>query len=129
MYIIYRHAAFNFVASVVIAVKLEAKMDFYHRLHFACFLLVSCLVSSSTPEMNAIRSSEMPVDFCRATQGYNPENNDRCENISCFCWDSTPIGLDDHGVKLTAHLNIVSRSRMVELFLHSLIRFHGVMLN
>jgi hypothetical protein len=33
------------------------------------------------------------------------------------------------GVKLTTHLHLVPRSRMVELYLHSLIRLHGVTLN
>jgi hypothetical protein len=33
------------------------------------------------------------------------------------------------GVKLTTHLHLVSRSRMVELYLRSLIRLHGKVLN
>jgi hypothetical protein len=33
------------------------------------------------------------------------------------------------GVKLTIHLHLVVRARMVELYLHSPIRLHGVMLN
>jgi hypothetical protein len=32
-------------------------------------------------------------------------------------------------VKLTTHLHLVPRSKTVELYLHSLIRLHGVMLN
>jgi hypothetical protein len=37
--------------------------------------------------------------------------------------------LGDRSVKLTTHLHLVPRLRMVELYLHSLIRLHGVMLN
>jgi hypothetical protein len=33
-----------------------------------------------------------------------------------------------HGVKLPIHLHVGPRPRMVELYLHSLIRLHGVML-
>jgi hypothetical protein len=33
------------------------------------------------------------------------------------------------GVKLTTHLHLVSWSRMMELYLHSPIRFHGIVLN
>jgi hypothetical protein len=33
------------------------------------------------------------------------------------------------GVKLTTHLHLVPRLRMVELYLHFLIYIHGVMLN
>jgi hypothetical protein len=32
-------------------------------------------------------------------------------------------------VKLSTHLQLVPRSRMVELYLHSPIRFHGIVLN
>jgi hypothetical protein len=32
-------------------------------------------------------------------------------------------------VKLASHLNLVPRLRMLELYLHSLIRLHGVALN
>jgi hypothetical protein len=32
-------------------------------------------------------------------------------------------------MKLTTHLQLVPRSRMVDLFLHSLIRLHDVVLN
>jgi hypothetical protein len=33
------------------------------------------------------------------------------------------------GVRLTTHLHLVPRSRLVELYLHSLICLHGVVLN
>jgi hypothetical protein len=33
------------------------------------------------------------------------------------------------GMKVTTHLHLVLRSRIVELYLHSLIRLHGVVLN
>jgi hypothetical protein len=33
------------------------------------------------------------------------------------------------GVKLTVHFHLVPRSRTVQLYLHSLLRFHGVVLN
>jgi hypothetical protein len=38
-------------------------------------------------------------------------------------------GLDGRGVKLTAHLSIVLRSRIVDLYIHSPIPLHGMMLN
>jgi hypothetical protein len=38
-------------------------------------------------------------------------------------------GWSDQGVKLLIHLHLVPRSRMVELYLHSPIRLHGVVLN
>jgi hypothetical protein len=38
-------------------------------------------------------------------------------------------GLFPLGLKLTTHLHLVPRSRMVELYLHSLICFHGIVLN
>jgi hypothetical protein len=40
-----------------------------------------------------------------------------------------PRGKSDRGVKLTIHLHPVPKSRIVELYLHSLIRLHGVVLN
>jgi hypothetical protein len=36
------------------------------------------------------------------------------------------LGLNDRGVKLTTHLHLVSRLRMVELYLHLSIRLQGV---
>jgi hypothetical protein len=33
------------------------------------------------------------------------------------------------GVKLTTHLHLVPRSRKMELYLHSLIELHGIVLN
>jgi hypothetical protein len=33
------------------------------------------------------------------------------------------------GSKLSTHIHLVLRSRMVEIYLHSLIRFHGVVLD
>jgi hypothetical protein len=38
-------------------------------------------------------------------------------------------GVSGRGVKLTTHLHIVLKSRMVELNLHFPIRLHGVVLN
>jgi hypothetical protein len=40
-----------------------------------------------------------------------------------------PWGLSGWGVKLTTHLHLVPRLRMVSTFFHSLIRLYGVMLN
>jgi hypothetical protein len=40
-----------------------------------------------------------------------------------------PVGKAVRGVKLTTHLHLVPRSRMVELYLYSLICLHGVVLN
>jgi hypothetical protein len=40
-----------------------------------------------------------------------------------------PWGYSAWGVKLTTHLHLVPRSRMVELYLHSPIRLHGVVIN
>jgi hypothetical protein len=51
----------------------------------ACFMLVSCLTSSSTLRMEAIFSSVTSVDFHRNTRCYIPENgvlqNRRCEKL------------------------------------------------
>jgi hypothetical protein len=51
----------------------------------ACFMLVSCLVYSSTMELEATRSSETSVDFRRTRRRYIPEDrtihNHRCENL------------------------------------------------
>jgi hypothetical protein len=38
-------------------------------------------------------------------------------------------GIKSQVVKLTTHLHVMPRSRMVELYLHSLIRLHDVVLN
>jgi hypothetical protein len=38
-------------------------------------------------------------------------------------------GLSDRGVKLTAHLHSVPRSRVMELYLHFPICLHGIVLN
>jgi hypothetical protein len=40
----------------------------------ACFQ-VSCLAYSLSLEMEAVRSSETPVDFYRTTRPYTPEDN------------------------------------------------------
>jgi hypothetical protein len=40
-----------------------------------------------------------------------------------------PRELRDHGVKLTTNHHLVSMSRMMELYFHSLIPLHGVVLN
>jgi hypothetical protein len=37
-----------------------------------------------------------------------------------------PRGLKDQGVRLSTHLRLMPRSRMVELYLHSSIRLHGM---
>jgi hypothetical protein len=39
-----------------------------------------------------------------------------------------PLGSSGRGVKLTTHLHLAPRSRMVKLHLHSSIRLHGVVL-
>jgi hypothetical protein len=38
-------------------------------------------------------------------------------------------GLSGRGMKLTTHLRLTPRSRMVELYFHSPTRLHGVVLN
>jgi hypothetical protein len=38
-------------------------------------------------------------------------------------------GYTSRSMKLTIHLHLLPRLRMVELYLHSPIRFHGMMLN
>jgi hypothetical protein len=40
-----------------------------------------------------------------------------------------PMGTECRGVKLIIHLHIVLKSRMVELYLHSNIHLHGVVIN
>jgi hypothetical protein len=40
-----------------------------------------------------------------------------------------PWGYSGRDVKMTAHLHLVPRPRMTELYLHSHIRLHGVLLN
>jgi hypothetical protein len=40
-----------------------------------------------------------------------------------------PLGVKRPGREVTTHLHLVLRSRMVELYLHSPIRIHGVVLN
>jgi hypothetical protein len=42
---------------------------------------------------------------------------------------SYPMGIGDWGVKLTIHLHLVLRLRMVEVYLHSPPRLHGIVLN
>jgi hypothetical protein len=39
-----------------------------------------------------------------------------------------PRGQSGRGVKLTPHLHLVPRSRMMELYIHSAICLHGTML-
>jgi hypothetical protein len=41
-------------------------------------------------------------------------------------WES---GTPSPGVKLTAHIHLVQNSRMLELYLQSSIRLHGIVLN
>jgi hypothetical protein len=43
--------------------------------------------------------------------------------------DSSPVCRAAGGVKLTTHLHLVPRSRMMELYLHFPIRLDGVVLN
>jgi hypothetical protein len=40
-----------------------------------------------------------------------------------------PRGYSGRGVKLTTHIHLVPSSRKVELYLHSLLRLHGIVLN
>jgi hypothetical protein len=40
-----------------------------------CFMLVSCLVYSSTLKMEAARSSDMYVEFLRNTRRHIPQGN------------------------------------------------------
>jgi hypothetical protein len=42
---------------------------------------------------------------------------------------SFPWGKTDRGVKLTTHLRLVVKSRMVELYFHFLMYLHGVVVN
>jgi hypothetical protein len=44
-------------------------------------------------------------------------------------WGSFPGGLSSRNVKLTTHLHLMPGSGKVELYLHSTIRLHGVVLN
>jgi hypothetical protein len=44
-------------------------------------------------------------------------------------WGLCSLGWSDQGVNLTSHLYLVMRSRMVELYPHSLIRLYGIVLN
>jgi hypothetical protein len=46
-------------------------------------MLVSCLAYSSTPKMEAMCSSETPVDFHRTTRRYIPEHKETA--LSHFC--------------------------------------------
>jgi hypothetical protein len=49
--------------------------------------------------------------------------------LSCGYWGLFPWGYSDRYVKLTTHLHLLPRPRMVELYFHSPIRHHGVMFN
>jgi hypothetical protein len=56
-------------------------------------------------------------------------------SVQTLLWDS-PIfpyngywGLFPRGVKLTTHLHLVLRLKMMELYLHSPVRLQGVVLN
>jgi hypothetical protein len=40
-----------------------------------------------------------------------------------------PRGENGWGLKLTTHLHLVPKSRIVELYLHSSISLHGIVLN
>jgi hypothetical protein len=42
---------------------------------------------------------------------------------------SSPVSVQDRDVKLTTHLYLVPRSRMVELYFNCPTRLHGVVLN
>jgi hypothetical protein len=44
-------------------------------------------------------------------------------------WGLFPSGQSGRGAMLTTHLQLVTRSRKVDLYIHSLIRLHGVVLN
>jgi hypothetical protein len=44
-------------------------------------------------------------------------------------WGFFPGGKSGKDVKLTTHLHLLPKSRMVELYLHSPIRLHGIVLN
>jgi hypothetical protein len=44
-------------------------------------------------------------------------------------WAKFPEGKVEGGVKLTIHLYLLPRSRMMELYLHSPVRLHGTVLN
>jgi hypothetical protein len=49
--------------------------------------------------------------------------------LSSVYGDSFPRGKNGRGVKLITHLHLVPRLRMVKLYLHSPILFHGVVLS
>jgi hypothetical protein len=44
-------------------------------------------------------------------------------------WGFFPEGEISRGMKLTTHLSLSQRARIVELYLHSPIRLHGIVLN
>jgi hypothetical protein len=54
-------------------------------LYTVCFLVLSCLVHSSTLKTEAVCSSETSVDFYQTTWHYTPEDstlhNHQCENL------------------------------------------------
>jgi hypothetical protein len=64
---------------------------------------------------------------------YSPRSPDRLLSpptlLSNGFTASFPSGKNSLGVKLTTHLHLVPRSIMVELYFHSHIRLHGVVLN
>jgi hypothetical protein len=60
----------------------------------------------------------------RADRLWSPSRLSSNEHRRRFLWRSS-----GRGVKLTTHLQLISKSRMVELYLHSPIRLHGVLLN
>jgi hypothetical protein len=49
--------------------------------------------------------------------------------LSCEFRELYIRGLSGRGVKLTAHLHLVSRLRMMELHFHSPVRLHDIVLN
>jgi hypothetical protein len=48
---------------------------------------------------------------------------------SNWYWDFFPRGLNGRGLKLTTHLQLMPRSKKVDLYIYSPIRLHGLVLN
>jgi hypothetical protein len=64
---------------------------------------------------------------------FAPRRPDRlwgqCSLLSNGYWGPFPQGWSDRGVKLTTHLHLVPRPKTVELYLHSRICLHSMVLN